>query len=129
VARPTGPSPSTCKKKVPAELHLYEKGPHGVGLGVGRGAVSAWPEQLAGWLKTRGLLTPEKTRGCSRASVRKRIDTMPLSGACPLARPQRFGLSLRIGILAAGIRSPYHGPAHTRRTADAPALALTPPST
>jgi acetyl esterase/lipase len=49
-----------CKKKVPAELHVYEKGPHGVGLGGGRGAVSAWPEQLAGWLRTRGLLKPEK---------------------------------------------------------------------
>jgi acetyl esterase/lipase len=48
------------KKKVPAELHIYERGVHGVGLGVGRGAVSAWPEQLAGWLKTRGLLAPEK---------------------------------------------------------------------
>jgi acetyl esterase/lipase len=48
------------KNKVPAELHIYEKGPHGVGLGTGRGAVAAWPEQLAGWLKTRGLLTPEK---------------------------------------------------------------------
>jgi acetyl esterase/lipase len=40
------------KKKVPAELHIYEKGPHGIGLGVGRGAVSAWPEQLAAWLAT-----------------------------------------------------------------------------
>lgn len=48
------------KNKVPAELHIYETGVHGVGLGVGRGAVSAWPEQLAGWLKTRGLLTSEK---------------------------------------------------------------------
>lgn len=48
------------KKKVPAELHIYEKGPHGVGLGVGRGAVSAWPEQLAAWLKSRGLLSPVK---------------------------------------------------------------------
>ncbi len=48
------------KKKVPVELHIYEKGPHGIGLAVGRGAVSAWPEQLAGWLKTRGLLTSEK---------------------------------------------------------------------
>ena len=36
------------KKQVPAELHIYEKGPHGVGLGVGRGAMSAWPGQLAG---------------------------------------------------------------------------------
>jgi acetyl esterase/lipase len=48
------------KKKVPAELHIYEKGPHGVGLAAGRGAVSAWPEQLEGWLKTRDLLTPAK---------------------------------------------------------------------
>jgi len=48
------------KKNVPAELHIYEKGAHGVGLGAGRGAVSAWPEQLASWLKTRGILTPEK---------------------------------------------------------------------
>jgi acetyl esterase/lipase len=44
------------KAKVPAELHIYEEGQHGVGLAVGRGAVAAWPEQLAGWLKTRGLI-------------------------------------------------------------------------
>ncbi len=44
------------KAKVPAELHIYEKGPHGIGLAAGRGAVSAWPDQLTGWLKTRGLL-------------------------------------------------------------------------
>jgi acetyl esterase/lipase len=50
------------KKKVPAELHIYEKGTHGIGLGIGRGAVAAWPEQLAGWLKTRGLLAPSETR-------------------------------------------------------------------
>ncbi len=44
------------KAKVPAELHIYEEGPHGVGLAVGRGAASAWPDQLAAWLRTRGLL-------------------------------------------------------------------------
>lgn len=48
------------KKKVPCELHIYEKGPHGVGLAVGRGAASLWPEQLNAWLKTRGLLAPDK---------------------------------------------------------------------
>ncbi len=48
------------KHKVPCELHIYEKGPHGVGLAVGRGAASKWPDQLAAWLKTRGLLTVEK---------------------------------------------------------------------
>jgi dipeptidyl aminopeptidase/acylaminoacyl peptidase len=44
------------KHKVPAELHIYEEGPHGVGLAVGRGAASAWPDQLAAWLKTRKLI-------------------------------------------------------------------------
>jgi acetyl esterase/lipase len=48
------------KNKVPCELHIYEKGPHGVGLAVGRGAASQWPDQLAAWLKARGLLTAEK---------------------------------------------------------------------
>jgi acetyl esterase/lipase len=40
------------KAKVPAELHIYEQGEHGVGLAVGKGAASAWPDQLAAWMKT-----------------------------------------------------------------------------
>jgi acetyl esterase/lipase len=48
--------------KVPAELHIYEEGAHGVGLAVGKGAASAWPDQLAAWLKTRGLLRASVSR-------------------------------------------------------------------
>ncbi len=44
------------QSKVPAELHIYEEGAHGVGLAVGQGAASAWPDQLAAWLKTRKLI-------------------------------------------------------------------------
>ena len=48
------------KAKVPAELHIFEEGPHGVGLARGmaggQGALWSWPDLLAGWLKTRGLL-------------------------------------------------------------------------
>lgn len=44
------------KHKVPSEIHIYEKGVHGVGLAVGRGPAEAWPNQLAAWLKSRGLL-------------------------------------------------------------------------
>jgi acetyl esterase/lipase len=56
------------KAKVPVELHIFEEGPHGVGLAVGRGALAAWPDQLAAWLKTRGLLTPSRPKpgGSSR---------------------------------------------------------------
>jgi acetyl esterase/lipase len=41
---------------VPAELHLYEKGPHGVGLGAGYGPISEWPRRCAEWLAARGLI-------------------------------------------------------------------------
>jgi acetyl esterase/lipase len=42
--------------KVPAELHIYEKGPHGVGLAPRDAALSTWPDRLAAWMKGRGLL-------------------------------------------------------------------------
>jgi acetyl esterase/lipase len=44
------------KAKVPAELHVYEKGAHGVGLAPRDPVLSSWPKRLADWLKVRGLL-------------------------------------------------------------------------
>jgi acetyl esterase/lipase len=49
------------KAKVPAEMHIYEKGPHGVGLATGVKSpddpvLKKWPDLLADWLKGRGLL-------------------------------------------------------------------------
>jgi acetyl esterase/lipase len=41
------------RAKVPAELHIFEKGPHGVGLALSDPALSAWPTLLLTWL--RGL--------------------------------------------------------------------------
>lgn len=41
---------------VPAELHIYEKGAHGVGLAPGDRELSTWPERLLGWMRARGLL-------------------------------------------------------------------------
>ena len=38
---------------VPAELHIYEKGPHGVGLAWSDLSLSSWPARLADWLKRR----------------------------------------------------------------------------
>jgi acetyl esterase/lipase len=43
---------------VPAELHVYEKGPHGVGLRPGFGPVSGWPKICEQWLRLRGLAAP-----------------------------------------------------------------------
>jgi dipeptidyl aminopeptidase/acylaminoacyl peptidase len=50
------------KNKVPAELHVYEKGRHGVGLATGAGGtpndpvLTTWKEHLLDWMKGRGLL-------------------------------------------------------------------------
>lgn len=44
------------KAKVPAELHIYEKGKHGVGLAPKDPILSTWSARLSDWLKVRGLL-------------------------------------------------------------------------
>ncbi len=44
------------KAGVPAELHIYERGPHGVGLAQSDPILSTWSARLADWLKLRGLL-------------------------------------------------------------------------
>jgi acetyl esterase/lipase len=44
------------KAGVPAEIHIYERGPHGVGLAPTDQALSTWPSRLADWLRIRGLL-------------------------------------------------------------------------
>lgn len=44
------------KAGVPAELHVYERGRHGVGLAPGHPVLSSWPARLADWLRMRGLL-------------------------------------------------------------------------
>ena len=45
------------KARVPAEMHLFENGPHGVGMALSDPALSAWPSLLLNWLRARGLLT------------------------------------------------------------------------
>ena len=41
---------------VPAELHIYEPGRHGVGLAPEDYVLSSWTDRLADWLRVRGLL-------------------------------------------------------------------------
>jgi acetyl esterase/lipase len=45
------------KAKVPVEMHLFENGPHGVGMALTDPSLSAWPNLLMNWLRARGLLT------------------------------------------------------------------------
>ena len=45
------------KAGVPAEMHIYERGKHGVGLAQSDPVLSSWPDRLADWLRLRGLLS------------------------------------------------------------------------
>ena len=43
------------KAGVPFEMHLFEPGPHGVGLAVNDKVLSAWPKLCEAWLKSKGF--------------------------------------------------------------------------
>jgi acetyl esterase/lipase len=44
------------KAGVPAELHIFEKAPHGVGLDLADPSVGQWSSLLLNWLRERKLL-------------------------------------------------------------------------
>jgi acetyl esterase/lipase len=44
------------KAGVPAEIHVFAKGQHGLGLALGNPALSVWPTLMANWLREQGML-------------------------------------------------------------------------
>jgi acetyl esterase/lipase len=44
------------QKKVPYELHVFERGRHGVGLAANDPALGAWPKLLENWLRARRFI-------------------------------------------------------------------------
>lgn len=44
------------KAGIPAELHVYETGRHGLGLAKGSPGAANWPQEAADWMRGRGLL-------------------------------------------------------------------------
>lgn len=45
------------KYQVPCELHIYQSGGHGYGLGRSKNTEASWPEACRKWLEARGLLS------------------------------------------------------------------------
>ena len=45
---------------VPAELYVFERGEHGMGMRAGLGTASDWPRRAEEWLRSRGLLDAAK---------------------------------------------------------------------
>jgi acetyl esterase/lipase len=44
------------KAGIPAEMHIFKDGPHGVGMPMQDPALSEWPKVLANWLRASGFL-------------------------------------------------------------------------
>ena len=44
------------KARVPAEMHIFKDGPHGVGMPMNDTALSEWPKVLANWMRASGFL-------------------------------------------------------------------------
>ena len=63
------------KHGVPCELHLYQNGPHGVGMGIGDPVLASWMDRLHDWLKTNGILTDAKRAEVSGSIT---VDGKPL---------------------------------------------------
>lgn len=65
-----------CQKHgVPSELHVYQDGPHGVGLSPADPAVFGWKDRLADWLRSSGFLA-EVTRAEVTGTIT--VDGKPL---------------------------------------------------
>jgi acetyl esterase/lipase len=54
---------------VPFEMHIYERGPHGFGMGTRNGVtdpvLSTWPERCADWLRLRNFAAPRTPASAS----------------------------------------------------------------
>lgn len=44
------------KAGVPAEMHIFEKGPHGLGLAMDDPAISEWSKLLTNWFRVHGII-------------------------------------------------------------------------
>lgn len=49
------------KANVPVEMHIYESGGHGFGLGKEKSHASSWPARCTDWMRARGCLHKIKT--------------------------------------------------------------------
>ena len=72
------------RKGVPAEIHFFEKGPHGTGFALGDPTLGEWPNLLYNWLRQRGFLT-----GAQRMALEGmvKLDGEPLPSGTIILHP------------------------------------------
>jgi acetyl esterase/lipase len=73
------------KHKVPAEMHVYQRGPHGVGLQLGDPVLATWSLHLRDWLRNNGWLNPAK-RAAIQGTVS--VNGNPVAWGCVVFTPE-----------------------------------------
>lgn len=54
--------------KIPCELHIYEKGVHGVGMAQKIPVLNSWPDRLVGWMQNHDLIPSVAAADANAAS-------------------------------------------------------------
>lgn len=101
---------AACRRhKVPAEMHIYQFGPHGVGLAPGDPALSTWKDRLHDWLRNSGFLADVK-----RAEVSGKIQLKgaPLKWGQVAFRPENAAAPIAMAMVRNGAfkLDAAHGP-------------------
>ena len=74
------------KNKIPAELHIYQRGPHGVGLYRGDPTTGTWSKHLVAWLRNNGFFARNTERVAVEGEVT--LDGEPVSWGCITFQPE-----------------------------------------
>jgi len=78
------------KHKIPAEMHIYKPGPHGVGLFAGDPVLSTWSKHLTDWMRDSGFLSGDVTRNSVSGKVA--LDGHPVSWGSVTFHPENPNL-------------------------------------
>jgi len=78
------------KNGVPCELHVYQQGPHGVGLFQGDPVLGTWSERLEDWLRSNGFFTAAVRRVAVKGTVI--LDGVPVSWGTLTFHPEKDGV-------------------------------------
>lgn len=80
------------KHRVPAELHVYQSGPHGVGLAPGDPVLGTWPDRLRAWMRVSGLLAAQKPKTVE-VKGRVKVNGKPVSWGSITFTPENESLA------------------------------------
>jgi acetyl esterase/lipase len=74
---------------VPVEMHIFGKGKHGSGLGLGDASLDLWTLLLEAWLRARGLLTPAPA--IAAEAQKASLPPVPRKPGAPFSLDQSVG--------------------------------------